>query len=304
MHSLEKRWLPLLFLLAACSGSATVGDVPDTQAQAGDFADSAEPVPPLNVFSLITYNVAGLPQGISGSNPEVFVPLIGPLLNSYDIALVQEDFWYHPQLIEEVVHPYQSAPMWEVPELTKMGDGLNRFSIFAFEDFERIGWVMCHGHLDCSNDCLATKGFSYARTELGEGVHVDIYNLHMEAGGCPEDLVSRTAGVAQLLAFIADHSKDVAVIVAGDFNLRETDPTDLPLIEQMLEEGALRDACAELDCGDLRIDKVLFRSSDQVALSVHQWSIPPEFVNPEGVALSDHEPVAVQLSWALIETGH
>src|SRR5436190_9007480 len=35
-------------------------------------------------LSLLTYNVAGLPQLVSHSDPEVNVALISPLLNNYD----------------------------------------------------------------------------------------------------------------------------------------------------------------------------------------------------------------------------
>jgi endonuclease/exonuclease/phosphatase family metal-dependent hydrolase len=293
MRKRRTGWIWLFFLVTACGTGVDGSDA----LSAGDEPAANDSGPTYYGFSLLTYNVAGLPEGISGSKPEIFMPLISPLLNDYDIALVQEDFWYHGELIKDVEHLHQTPPMWEEPALNNMGDGLNRFSNYAFDGFVRTQWVQCHGHLDCSSDCLATKGFSVARTDLGDGALVDIYNLHMEAGGCPEDLVSRTAGVAQLIDYIHANSSDVAVIVAGDFNLREGDPTDLPLIEQLMEEGNLKDACTELDCGDLRIDKVMFRSSDAIELRVDKWEVPEGFVSADGVNLSDHEPVAVEVRW-------
>ena len=41
-------------------------------------------------LSLLTYNVAGLPQLVSHSDPEVNVALISPLLNHYDVVLVDD----------------------------------------------------------------------------------------------------------------------------------------------------------------------------------------------------------------------
>ncbi|MDD9370350.1 MAG: hypothetical protein PV358_09575, partial [Acidimicrobiales bacterium] len=38
-------------------------------------------------FSVLSYNVAGLPQEISTVNPQEHIPLISPLLNEYDIVL-------------------------------------------------------------------------------------------------------------------------------------------------------------------------------------------------------------------------
>src|SRR5690349_21383843 len=43
---------------------------------------------PIGRFTLLTYNVAGLPQLVSPSSPRLNVPLVSPLLNHYDIALV------------------------------------------------------------------------------------------------------------------------------------------------------------------------------------------------------------------------
>ena len=49
-------------------------------------------------FSLLTYDVAGLAQLGSDSDPGLNAALISPLLNHYDVALVQEDFAYHGPL--------------------------------------------------------------------------------------------------------------------------------------------------------------------------------------------------------------
>jgi hypothetical protein len=59
---------------------------------------------------LLSYNVAGLPEGISSSHPEHNSPLISPLLNDYDIALLQEDFSYHAQIVSASQHPHVSPP--------------------------------------------------------------------------------------------------------------------------------------------------------------------------------------------------
>jgi hypothetical protein len=55
------------------------------------------PKPPARrgTFTLLSYNVAGLPAQFSGSEPAVNMPLISPKLNAYDVVLVQED-WVDP----------------------------------------------------------------------------------------------------------------------------------------------------------------------------------------------------------------
>jgi len=248
-------------------------------------------------FSLLTYNVAGLPQGISGSNPEANMPQISPLLNDYDVVLVQEDFWYHDVLCLEAGHPFQSEPWSDRPDLLDIGDGLNRFSQSSFGETTRMSWPDCNGTTDCASDCMASKGFRFATHELAEGVFVDIYNVHMEAGGCPEDEVIRADSIQLLLDTFPVESPERAIIVAGDWNLHEEDAVDLGQLRRLVDEGGFQDACWALDCGATNIDRVFYRGSSDLELSATSWTIPGEFVDEAGEDLSDHEPVAVVIEW-------
>lgn len=250
-------------------------------------------------FVLLTYNVAGLPQGLSSSDPEAHMPQISPKLNGYDIVVVQEDFWYHPQLSAEAEHAYVSEPYTDMPELTDIGDGLNRFSRYPFEMFSRTPWWSCEGTTDCASDCLATKGFSVARHTLDGNITVDIYNLHNEAGSCPRDEEIRDKAADDLIAEIAMRSEGKAVIVAGDFNLHEEDAVDLEVYTRIADQAGLQDACWVLDCGSTSIDRVLFRGAQGLSLEVTQWSQPSEFIDTEDDGpLSDHDPTAVRFSYA------
>lgn len=248
-------------------------------------------------FTVLTYNVAGLPEGISKSHPEINTVQISPLLNGYDIALVQEDFWYHAELSSLAEHPFQSEPWNTELDWTDMGDGLNRFSLWPFQEFQRVPWPGCNGTFDCSGDCLANKGFSVARHRLAEGVDVDFYNLHMEAGHCPEDFAIRADSIQLLLDVLAERSGDVPVVMAGDFNLHADDPVELVQLERLVLEGGLSDACWTLQCGNTTIDRIFFRGSADIGLDVDEWSKPPEFKDPEGEKLSDHKPTAAVLTW-------
>jgi endonuclease/exonuclease/phosphatase family metal-dependent hydrolase len=264
---------------------------------------------------LLNYNVAGLPQGISGSDPEVNMPLIGPLLNGYDLVLVQESWQtpdpnplaplrvYHEILRAQVDHPYESIPAPHPLGLDPsrptaiLSDGLNRFSRFPMEPVIREAWDGCH---TTSADCLAFKGFSMARTTFAPGVVVDVYNLHMEAGGAPEDDALRDAAVTQVLDFMAAHSAGRAVIVAGDFNLHIEDEPDATQYQRMVDEGGLADACEFLSCpGPFQIEKVLFRGSDDVELTALTWSLEDSvFLRDDLEPLSDHPALAVRFAWA------
>jgi hypothetical protein len=227
------------------------------------------------------------------------MPQISPLLNAYDLVVVQEDFFYHAELSGETEHPHVSTPWSDMPTLKDIGDGLNRFSQFPFEAHERNAWWSCNGQLDCGSDCLATKGWSFARHTISEGFELDVYNLHHEAGGCDEDLVIRDQATDDLIAAVMERSAGRPVILAGDYNLHANDPVDREVLDRMAEELGLEDACWALDCGTESIDRIFFRGSTNVDISVSDWSQPPEFVDSEDDGpLSDHLPTAVVVHYA------
>jgi hypothetical protein len=261
-------------------------------------AERRLPPPPQDgAFEALSYNVAGLPEGLSGSSPESFIPLISPLLNSYDLVLAQEDFVYHHLLSAAANHPHQSEPKQQYAKL--IHDGLNRFAQMPWASLTRVQWVACFGDADSgSSDCLAEKGFSLARTTFGERVTIDVYNHHAEAGGGPEDEAARQAGYDQLADYIVEHSAGRAVIVGGDTNLHGDEATDRTVLDGFLAKTGLRDACTELSCGDTdRIDRFFYRDGDFITIAPDSWRIADEFVASDGTPLSDHLAVHVHFAW-------
>jgi endonuclease/exonuclease/phosphatase family metal-dependent hydrolase len=245
-------------------------------------------------FELVTYNVAGLPEGISGAHPLANLPRIGELLNGFDIALVQEDFAYPLELRRRVRHPYASAAFARAGRLD-FGDGLSQFSRWPFSEFQRVAWSSCHGVIDSFFDCLTPKGFSMSRQAIAPGVFVHIYNLHMDAGWSADDRAARAGQVEQLLAALEGSSAHQAVIVAGDTNILGRERA---LLERFRSEAGLTDACAETRCPEpWRVDRVLYRGSADLQLSLRSWRVASEFVDDARRPLSDHLAVAVQFEW-------
>ncbi len=262
--------------------------------------NSSESQPDSGTFEALTYNVAGLPEGISSSNPTEFIPKISPLLNPYDLVLVQEDFVYHRDLSREANHPFQSTPKDPVERL--IADGLNRFSNFEFEPLERQQWVTCYGGMSGGSvtgaaDCLAEKGFSMARTTIAPGIVIDIYNHHAEAGGGLEDAEARELGYAQLTDFIQTYSAGNAVIIGGDTNLDRYGTWDGPILSAFESDNDLTDACHFLECGTETIDRFFFRNSDTVKITPTSWRFADEFITEDGGHLSDHYAVHVGFRW-------
>lgn len=262
---------------------------------------SAQPLPQ-GTIEVLTYNVAGLPEPLSSSLPATYTRQISPLLNPYDLVLVQEDFWYHQDLASSVTHIYRSIPQ---PGPISGGsrlvnDGLNHFAHVTIGPVDRAAWQTCHGLWNAAFDCLGSKGFTHAVLTLAPGVEVDVYNLHMDAGGSYGDIFARQQQVVQLRDRVLAISHGRAVIMAGDFNLHGFDPDDEPLLQQLLTSLGLSDTCRTLQCNDERIDRVLFRSSAMVELRPLAWRIATEFVDPQGNDLSDHPAIHATLGWSAL----
>lgn len=185
------------------------------------------------------------------------------------------------------------------------GDGLNRFANFPFGQVQEELWKDCSSQ--DSNDCFTTKGFAVTSNEIAHGIVVDVYNLHMDAGGSDSDHIARANQVEQLLATINTRSVGRAVIIAGDTNIRvgrvpENDeiPSDDELLARLLEGAGVVDACEVVQvttCAP-HIDRVLYRSVAGVMLQAINWFVDQSFVDEEGNRLSDHPAIAVKFVWS------
>jgi endonuclease/exonuclease/phosphatase family metal-dependent hydrolase len=263
-------------------------------------------------FSVLSYNIAGLPLGIGDGDPATNTPIIGSRLGPYDIVHVQEDFNFHAALYAADNHPHRTPTSGGVP----FGDGLNTLSSQPFEDFRRVTWADCSSG---SGDCLTPKGFTFMRARLAEGVWIDLYNLHTDAGVTSGDLAARRANLAQVTAFMRAHSAGNAVIVFGDTNTRYTRAGDT--IAEFAAANGLTDPWVDLvrgghapapgepaiTCDDAVVDetcevvdKILYRGSRHLGLdAVGYRNDHAAFRDDDGENLSDHYPIAARFDWSL-----
>ncbi|MGW3103510.1 jacalin-like lectin, partial [Streptomyces sp. NPDC001100] len=208
-----RRLLACLAAAAATLGGLTAAAPP---ASAADPASGS--------FSTLTYNVAGLPESLSSASTprDTSTTAIGQRIAPYDIVHVEEDFNYHAYLYAaDTAHAYRTPTSGGAG----IGSGLNTLSKIPYDedDFERVHWNSCQ--ID-SGDCLTPKGFTFMRERLSEGVYVDFYNLHTNAGTNDGDEASRADNLSQLTSFISTHSAGNAVVVMGDTNTRYTRSAD------------------------------------------------------------------------------
>ncbi|MFE8947779.1 jacalin-like lectin [Streptomyces sp. NPDC007856] len=298
-------------LLACLAAAAAVLGGLTAAAPSAVAADSG-------TFSVLTYNVAGLPEGLSSAPTprESSTTAIGQRIAPYDIVHVEEDFNYHSYLYAgDTAHTYRTPTSGGAG----IGSGLNTLSKIPYDvdDFERVHWRSCQYD---SGDCLTPKGFTFMRVRLTEGVYVDFYNLHTNAGTNDGDLASRADNLSQLTDFIKTHSAGNAVVVMGDTNTRYTRTGDT--IAEFASANGLTDAWVQLIRGGTPpakgsdalvcdqsgttvpntcevVDKILYRGSKLVSLNATAYNNEhTKFLTDNGLMLSDHDPVTVGFSWS------
>ncbi len=260
-------------------------------------------------FTVLSYNVAGLPAFLSSSKPDRNTPFIAELINGYDVVHAQEDFNYHEVLLEKTTYPHLTT----TSGTAGTGDGLNVFSKYSIQNLARVQWDTC-----ADTDCFTPKGFAYYQIQIG-GVTVDMYNVHANAQSTEAALFARRANTLQLYQYIEEHSAGRPVLVFGDFNSRYTRIGDTIRI---FENLGLKDAWVEgvrggnypvldgnslADCDPDRssascekVDKVFYRSNEQLEFSVAKYQLDDSrfyYNNDPTQPLSDHWPLFVTFKY-------
>ncbi|MGN0144236.1 MAG: jacalin-like lectin [Clostridium sp.] len=266
-------------------------------------------------FNVLSLNVAGLPQGLSSSNPKNNTLQMSPLLNDYDIVSVQEDFAYHDDLIKYDNHQYKTDTSGNVP----VGDGMNFMSKFPLYNILRCRWNKSSGFINNGADTMTPKGILYSSLEIAPGYYIDIYDIHTDAGDDEGSYEARRDNMNQLAALIKERSQGKAVIVIGDTNSRYTRSQD-NFEQAVLNTCNLKDAWIELvrhnnvpSDGDALIDrnnpnsannevvdKIFYRNGENIDLSAVQYELlANKFVDSNGNQLSDHYPITARFNYTL-----
>lgn len=288
-------------------------------------------------FAVLSYNVRGLPpQVIEDRTAEIaaIAPLLedfhtpaGPYAGIDSVVGLQElfDQNYYNTLTNPGTVSYPNITSKDTGGPAGIGDGLNLLSDLAFAGFARTKWEDCFGTLGANgSDCDTNKGFSYAKVTIEEGLTVDVYTLHADAGQDEGSRDARRKNITQLIDAITNTSgEDQAVIVLGDTNSLYTRVGD-DNIQDLLDEVGMADVWVELrrggtvpgagdridaDCdtdpstGNCElVDKVFYRSGGDVALAPMSYAALKDMFSDEGGDLSDHYPIAVTFETAAVVT--
>src|SRR4051794_7779780 len=82
------------------------------------------------------------------------------------------------------------------------------------------------------------------RVKFAEGVVIDAYNLHADAGTTDADNVARASNLRQVSDYIKTNSIGNAVLVFGDSNSRYTRTDDIPAV--FSEQNGMTDTWLQL----------------------------------------------------------
>src|SRR5215470_15874885 len=202
----------------------------------------AQPAHADSHLSVLSYNLHGLSPFIAKDNPRTRIAAIGALAKTYDVALFQEDFEYHGVIRRQMtgsVGVCGNGSTFDVRRLAAKilfapvtlflphfsapyGAGLSTFvkpALAQQDDVGREPYGVCDGWLGAHFDCWASKGYLRVGIRTPEGVIIDVYSTHLDAGRGKRSVTTRRRQLRMLAKAIETQSGGRAVIVGGDFNI-------------------------------------------------------------------------------------
>ena len=255
----------------------TAGQTGYTKSGSLKYVPSQTPAADSGTLVVGTYNMTGLPQALGGIKPKNAKVISKMLENwNWDIGGIQEDWVVHKELISKLTtdtYPSRSRH-YNGNRALSFGDGL--FSVAGFNSFDekihREKFKKCRGTLmdyfkgkEKNPDCNSDKGFTVAEVRIASDLTIHFYNLHMSTGA---DIDVYQPQLQQLTDSLNERSKDVPVIMVGDFNMKY-DRQESDDLQSFVQNNGLTDSCFGLqaDCGN-RLDHMLFKSNDHWALTL------------------------------------
>lgn len=197
-------------------------------------------------------------------------------------------------------------------------------SDFPYIDLDRVKWADCNLS---GGDCITPKGFTFLRLRISDGLWVDLYNLHTDAGSEAGDINARSMNFAQVSAYIAKWSAGMPIIVMGDTNARYTRPGDSQSLRTFLSSTGTTDlwvsnvrggtfptsgsdalVCSfpfapgttqeQMNACEV-VDKMFIRGSPAVSFTTSTYTNAHNAFVVADAPLSDHYPILSTLTWKL-----
>lgn len=269
-------------------------------------------------ITFMSYNVSGIPllgdlQGTQrrykGAARQRRLGALLSWRSGADIIGVQEDFNDHDALESAMsaAFPFRSVSSGSLP----LGSGENLFSAYPIYNVTRIPWRSTFGVLCGAMDRIANKGILSATVEISEGVFIDVYVIHTDAGAGKPSVRARADNFRQLAEVMNSNSANRACVVIGDYNTKYIRNAGDDVYGNLMVPAGLTDAWAVLHNGgdsDYRddkpwfpslpesIDKVMFKSGGGVTIEP-VYTEYVKFTDENGDTYTDHISTKTTLSF-------
>ncbi|MDY3898351.1 MAG: hypothetical protein SOZ29_09775 [Prevotella sp.] len=199
-------------------------------------------------FTACALNIDGLPQTMAGVNVNGDGPgsagtqAIGEYIvkNGIDIVGCSEDFNYNGDLVVGLGGNYHMG-LWrgriDISDIGSLGgkpidtDGLmfllrntnNKDGQFmSFYDESWTQWNESLGGITEGANTLVKKGYRFYTVNLGDGVKIDVYVLHMNTAENKEQFTVQDNQLTQLAEAVAANTNGRPKLIIGDTNCRYT----------------------------------------------------------------------------------
>jgi len=266
----------------------------------------------MNLFSLeqqsenlriLVYNTHGLPEIFISDNPKKRFPVIGKKTQNFNIALLQEDYSHHEELLSGLAKESLAirgglggrliCPFCTGSGLTSVFNLPKNWTV----EVENETYETCSGWLRGANDCFAYKGFQIIKITLPSNKRFFVVNTHMDAGKRNSDRASRERQLEQIISTIKQRTTTEALIVAGDLNLNSKNPGDVKLLENFKEELRLTDSFTghKISKKWTILDYILYKQGEELEFKIISVGEDDSFVTEEG-PLSDHPALIIEVS--------
>lgn len=295
-------------------------------------------------FNAVALNVDGLPNKILGIsiNPDGkesagATALCEVIANSgWSFCGFSEDFNFHSQLTAAPASNYYNfgAHGGKVSSTSNSTDGLGFACLkqLSMSGGTKVAWNSEYGGSGLFNigdngaDNMINKGFRVYTVTFADGVAVDVYVLHMDAGtadsdddydssGRDKNIVARESQLTQLATYIKNNHNKRPVIILGDTNCRYTrEQLKTGFIDVLNADSrfTIKDAWVEhmwdgvyptygsssmmtdqygAQKGEV-VDKVFYINTTESKLVLEANS----YLHDTSIAISDHFPVVVNFT--------
>jgi endonuclease/exonuclease/phosphatase family metal-dependent hydrolase len=223
-------------------------------------ATSPQPLPVEAKIRALSYNIFMRPPPVSwGDRNKCRARSIARRLNgesaARDIVVLNESFEQKSvaKLAELTSqrYPYQILRQ-PAAEGLRVNGGVSILSRHPIEEWSATPFEQCHGEW---NDCLATKGFVWARIRISDQLKVNVLATHLNSGGSEQARQVRRSQLRRIREFMRN-SPSVArwpTLLMGDLNINglrwsARDPKSGELSEYAATMNFLGNSCQQ--CAD------------------------------------------------------